>query len=236
MTGFCNLLILALINMVSAVCNNSLDVRITEEEEVEEVTEDNQVGSEVWNFKLDELKLACGYRFSPHDSELIVHYLLRKILGQQLPVNIIPEIDLYQYDADQLPISEFKHGKPGEAYFFTRVERRYSRGSSWKRTTKTGFWKATGSDVQVEYKNKVIGLKKTMVFYWGKAPVGEKSPWIMHEYRVHPNFFSQDDEYDRFKSMLESYVVCRIRSKGEDSDSESKSFRRKAGKKNRKFK
>uniref|UniRef100_A0A2C9WHA2 NAC domain-containing protein n=1 Tax=Manihot esculenta TaxID=3983 RepID=A0A2C9WHA2_MANES len=105
MTGFCNLLILALINMVSAVCNNSLDVRITEEEEVEEVTEDNQVGSEVWNFKLDELKLACGYRFSPHDSELIVHYLLRKILGQQLPVNIIPEIDLYQYDADQLPIN-----------------------------------------------------------------------------------------------------------------------------------
>ncbi|KDP41286.1 hypothetical protein JCGZ_15693 [Jatropha curcas] len=168
----------------------------------------------------EDLNLTIGYRFSPYDYELILYYLLKKILDLPLPLNIITEIDLHQYDPDQLPISEFSYGKPGEAYFFTQRERKYSCNSLSKRTTTTGYWKATGLDVKVFHKKLHIhiGFKKTMVFYWGKAPEGIRSPWIMHEYRLNPFLFPEAQQDDTLKSKIESYVVCRIRDKSDSLD------------------
>jgi hypothetical protein len=47
-----------------------------------------------------------------------------------------------------------------------------------------GFWKATGRDKAVHDKSRLIGMRKTLVFYKGRAPNGQKSDWIMHEYRL----------------------------------------------------
>ncbi|CAL5428968.1 unnamed protein product [Camellia sinensis] len=67
-----------------------------------------------------QLILPSGYMFSPLDSELVVHYLKKKILNQELPPHIIATIGVYSYDSpNQLPLSEFKYGLPNEWYFFT---------------------------------------------------------------------------------------------------------------------
>lgn len=59
------------------------------------------------------------------------------------------------------------------------------RGGRPSRTTASGYWKATGSPSHVySTENKVIGMKKSMVFYKGKAPTGRKTKWKMNEYRA----------------------------------------------------
>ncbi|TQD80557.1 hypothetical protein C1H46_033890 [Malus baccata] len=38
-----------------------------------------------------------GYRFVPTDDELILHYLIRKFMNKQLPINRFRNVNIYQY-------------------------------------------------------------------------------------------------------------------------------------------
>lgn len=74
-----------------------------------------------------------------------------------------------------------------EWYFFVPRDRKHGSGGRPNRTTENGFWKATGSDrkiLSLSDQKKVLGLKKTLVFYKGRAPRGSKTDWIMNEYRL----------------------------------------------------
>lgn len=71
-----------------------------------------------------------------------------------------------------------------EWYFFSHKDKKYPTGTRTNRATAAGFWKATGRDKAVLSKNRIIGMRKTLVFYQGRAPNGRKSDWIMHEYRL----------------------------------------------------
>jgi len=50
-----------------------------------------------------QLHFPPGFRFHPTDEELVLHYLCRKCINQQIAVPIIAEIDLYKYDPWDLP-------------------------------------------------------------------------------------------------------------------------------------
>ena len=84
-------------------------------------------------------------------------------------------------------IEEAKIGEK-EWYFFYQKDRKYPSGLRANRATKGGYWKATGRDKEVDNTTQgvvlLIGMKKTLVFYRGKAPKGDKTNWVMHEYRL----------------------------------------------------
>jgi len=76
-------------------------------------------------------------------------------------------------------------GPQNEWYFFSHKDKKYPTGTRTNRATAAGFWKATGRDKSIHLNSsKKIGLRKTLVFYTGRAPHGQKTEWIMHEYRL----------------------------------------------------
>ena len=77
-----------------------------------------------------------------------------------------------------------------EWYFFVPRDRRLGGGGRPNRTTRNGYWKATGSDrkiVRISDPKRLVGLRKTLVFYLGRASRGSKTDWIMNEYRFPDN-------------------------------------------------
>ncbi|KAL2939087.1 Protein BEARSKIN2, partial [Bienertia sinuspersici] len=92
-----------------------------------------------------------------------------------------------------------------EWYFFSHKDRKYPTGSRTNRATNAGFWKATGRDKCIRNTFKKIGMRKTLVFYRGRAPHGQKTDWIMHEYRL-----EDTDEDPQANSGEDGWVVCRV--------------------------
>lgn len=124
-----------------------------------------------------------GFRFHPTEEELIEFYLRRKVEGKRFNVELITFLDLYRYDPWELPALAAIGEK--EWFFYVPRDRKYRNGDRPNRVTTSGYWKATGADRMIRNENlKSIGLKKTLVFYSGKAPKGIRSSWIMNEYRL----------------------------------------------------
>lgn len=61
----------------------------------------------------------------------------------------------------------------------------YSRRTQ-NRITSNGYWVAMGMEepVVASSSNKRVGMKKYYVFHVGQAPDGNKTNWIMQEYRL----------------------------------------------------
>ncbi|XP_024019629.1 NAC domain-containing protein 7 [Morus notabilis] len=144
-----------------------------------------------------------GFRFHPTDEELVDYYLRKKIASKRIDLDVIKDVDLYKIEPwDLQELCKIGTEEQNEWYFFSHKDKKYPTGTRTNRATKAGFWKATGRDKAIYSRHNLIGMRKTLVFYKGRAPNGQKSDWIMHEYRLETNENGTPQE--------EGWVVCRV--------------------------
>ncbi|KAI4333234.1 hypothetical protein L6164_018068 [Bauhinia variegata] len=150
-----------------------------------------------------QLTVPPGFRFHPTDEELLYYYLRKKVSYEAIDLDVIREIDLNKLEPwDLKDKCRIGSGPQNEWYFFSHKDKKYPTGTRTNRATTAGFWKATGRDKAIYLSNsKRIGMRKTLVFYTGRAPHGQKTDWIMHEYRL--------DEDDH-EVQEDGWVVCRV--------------------------
>ncbi|KAF6149785.1 hypothetical protein GIB67_017518 [Kingdonia uniflora] len=155
-----------------------------------------------------------GYIFAPTDKQLVKHYLSKKVAGHPLPHNKIVDVVLYRSGPEELAALYKSYGtkKNQQWYFFTPRDRKYRNGTRPNRAAGNGYWKATGADKEIKRSNgNVIGYQKTLVYYKGRPPGGEKTNWIMYEYREKRDAPSADRGANGMK--LDDCVLCKIRQK-----------------------
>ncbi|XP_073029939.1 protein SOMBRERO-like isoform X1 [Primulina eburnea] len=152
-----------------------------------------------------ELSVPPGFRFHPTDEELLYYYLRKKVSYEPIDLDVIREVDLNKLEPwDLKDKCRIGSSPQNEWYFFSHKDKKYPTGTRTNRATAAGFWKATGRDKGIHLRSsKRIGMRKTLVFYTGRAPHGRKTDWIMHEYRL-------DDDINAQIQQEDGWVVCRV--------------------------
>ncbi|KAK1601791.1 hypothetical protein QYE76_037598 [Lolium multiflorum] len=110
---------------------------------------------------------AAGVRFHPRDEELVLDYtLLHKLTGRRAYGGVdIVDVDLNKCEPWDLP----------------------GMSTHTNRATRSGYWKATGKGRYPgagEASAAVVGMRKTLVFYQGRAPKGDPGRSGSCEFRL----------------------------------------------------
>eukprot|EP00250_Pteridium_aquilinum_P000045 c10058_g1_i1 orf=509-1402(+) len=152
--------------------------------------------------------LPPGFRFHPTDQELVLYYLKRKICGLKMELDIIAEIDLYEFEPWDLHEVSCLQTKDLLWYFFCPKTRKYPKGNRENRATPIGRWKPSGKDRPVLSGSRLVGTRKCLIYYDRRTKKEERTDWVMHEFRL------SDDEILRLKAKAKTkqndFVLSRV--------------------------
>ncbi|XP_062173416.1 NAC domain-containing protein 41-like [Alnus glutinosa] len=145
--------------------------------------------------------LPLGFRFMPTDEELISHYLVKKVKGEELSWDGIPDCDLY----GEKPPWEIC-GDQEKVYFFTTLKKLSKNRVS--RTAGCGVWHENCTVKIYDNRGDIIGARKLFNFNVKEGSTTKNSNWIMHE-------FSLVGEQQQGTNL----VLCSLQKKGSESSS-----------------
>ncbi|KAG5543260.1 hypothetical protein RHGRI_016112 [Rhododendron griersonianum] len=89
--------------------------------------------------------------------------------GSFIPENVLTDVNPYQHRPSNLP---------GDLWYFMRAEQ--------EKDSEHGSWNARGEANQIFGNSSITGWRTTLEFYEGQAPHGQRTNWVMQEYRINP--------------------------------------------------
>ena len=125
-------------------------------------------------------------------------------MGKPLRHQIMAEVDVYVFAPWDLPSMSCLKTGDLNWYFFCPRAKKYASGSRANRANKFGYWKSTGNDRSVQYQGRQVGRIKTLVFHRGKPPSGDRTDWLIYEYKLEDKLLAEQG------ISQESYVICKI--------------------------
>ncbi|XP_057444902.1 NAC domain-containing protein 83-like [Lotus japonicus] len=125
------------------------------------------------------VRLLPGYKFDPTDEVLVDFYLKRRVFGQPLPFEIIPNFDVFQTEPWDGKI--FNQRK----CFFHNISGRDIESLDI-RVVGSGEWRAMEKEknVHIHQNNEVIGKRNTLNFWEVQGSYAKRTEWVMHEFRL----------------------------------------------------
>ena len=154
------------------------------------------------------ITLPVGLLFRPTDEEIIKHYLLKKQMGEELPLNgVIQEGDVFSEEV----LSEVFRSSETHVYFFTLLKKKSVKGSNHDRTVGKATWRCQSvTDIRVD-EETVIG-KKRVLDYSNPGSVGHRD-WNMKEFSLdgvlleHPQTVSSCSIRISYMNLLVSKLI-----------------------------
>uniref|UniRef100_A0A0C9QWY9 TSA: Wollemia nobilis Ref_Wollemi_Transcript_2341_3023 transcribed RNA sequence n=1 Tax=Wollemia nobilis TaxID=56998 RepID=A0A0C9QWY9_9CONI len=141
---------------------------------------------------------------SYYSEEQLLSWLKKKNKGMREGVEFIHEVDVFKCEPWDLLDKCFLPISDKQSYCFSPCDRNYPSGSLTSRATEAGYWKTTGRDRKISSRSTSLGVRKAMVFYKGRPPRGEKTEWLMHEYRLDEN------ESEAGAGFQNAFVLCHV--------------------------
>uniref|UniRef100_A0A2C9VQJ9 NAC domain-containing protein n=2 Tax=Manihot esculenta TaxID=3983 RepID=A0A2C9VQJ9_MANES len=164
--------------------------------------------------KIDEIlaQLPVGYKFLPTDEELVIHYLMNKLLNRLLPANIAPDIDASEFYSKppnslsvSFPLSMVSPSCGEREWYFFIHEHEDFLGKSRERIRMvgdgTGFWRSSGLEKYIRNSDgRVLAFKSRFFYFSGNDANAKKTHWKMDQYRLHnqcpaPDHNSKDEQW-----------------------------------------
>ncbi|BFG28907.1 hypothetical protein CerSpe_151810 [Prunus speciosa] len=153
-------------------------------------------------------QVPVGYRFTPSEEELLLHYLFPRMNGEDYPKGVVPDCDLYGTKEPWEIWRDF-HSSPDDQediYVFTTLKKKTPNGSRFCRTvgaTGTGVWKGEDSGKKIRARGSDIGIRKRFRYMNPGSPHDDR--WIMLEFQL-------DESLVRVRNK-ETIVLCLVRKK-----------------------
>ncbi|XP_072952600.1 protein ATAF2-like [Typha angustifolia] len=135
------------------------------------------------------LRLTPGIQFCPTDSELVGHYLCKKLCGEKLPDGVRPEIDLYCAHPDRLTGTKLPKITPffqEEGEKLNSIPRIDSPSGTPSRLRRTGSTSPASDCRRGKPANGFEGTKQRFAYLVKVKGEKEEKPtnWVMDEYTI----------------------------------------------------
>ncbi|KAG6473385.1 NAC domain-containing protein 18-like isoform X1 [Zingiber officinale] len=118
-----------------------------------------------------------GTNINSMDEE-VIRFLLGRRAGDPTLENVIADVN---------PFNDEPWNFPENIWFLYNPGGRISpKGNCESKATRSGYWRQTG-DCRIFTSGCNFSWKRTLEFYKGKSPIGERTGWVMHEYHVESN-------------------------------------------------